>query len=90
MSSAWKTAGFYTKLNLRNWKRAANSDLRRMKTATRKGKHGYNLGEKKCSRYGLNESREGFRQRGRGRPFHVEGPKTEKAREATVGYSLVR
>ena len=32
----------------------------------------------------MNESREGFCRRGRGRPFHVEGPKTEKVREPTV------
>ena len=31
----------------------------------------------------LKESREGFRQRGKGRLFHVEGPKTEKVREPT-------
>ena len=37
----------------------------------------------------LSESREGFCQRGRGRSFHVDGPKTEKAREPTVE-SLVR
>ena len=29
----------------------------------------------------LNESREGFCYRGRGRSFHVDGPKTEKAVE---------
>ena len=37
----------------------------------------------------LNESREGFCRRGRGRSFHVDGPKTEKAREPAVG-SLMR
>ena len=37
----------------------------------------------------LNESREGFCRRGRGRSFHIDGPKTEKARESAVG-SLVR
>ena len=37
----------------------------------------------------LNESREGFSRRGRGRSFHVDGPKTAKAREPTVE-SLVR
>ena len=31
----------------------------------------------------LRESREGFRQRGKGRSFHVEGPKTEKVWEPT-------
>ena len=37
----------------------------------------------------LNESREGFCRRGRGRSFHIDGPKTEKAQEPTVE-SLVR
>ena len=32
----------------------------------------------------LNESREGSCRRGRGRSFHVDGPKTEKGREPTV------
>ena len=39
--------------------------------------------------YILNESREAFCRRGRGRLFHVDGPKTEKALEPTVE-SLVR
>ena len=33
---------------------------------------------------GLKESREGLCWRERGRSFHVDGPKTEKAREPTV------
>ena len=32
----------------------------------------------------MNESREGFCRRGRGRSFHVDGPKSEKAREPAV------
>ena len=32
----------------------------------------------------MNESREGFCRRGRGRSFVVDGLKTEKARERTV------
>ena len=32
----------------------------------------------------MNESREGVCRTGRGRSFHVDGPKTEKAREPTV------
>ena len=32
----------------------------------------------------MNESREGFCRRGRGRSFHVDGRKKEKAREPTV------
>ena len=35
-------------------------------------------------RFDLNESRDGFCGRGRGRSFHVEGLKTEKAWEPTV------
>ena len=37
----------------------------------------------------MKESRDGFCRRGKGRSFHVDGPKTEKAREPTVE-SLVR
>ena len=40
--------------------------------------------EKNVFRLDLNESREGFYQRGRGRSFHADGPKTEKAREPPV------
>ena len=35
-------------------------------------------------RLDLNESREGVCQRGKGRSFHVDGLKTEKAWEPTV------
>ena len=35
-------------------------------------------------RLDLNESKEGFCQRGRGRSFHVDGPKTEKVQKPTV------
>ena len=38
-NNAWKIVGFYTNLNLHNLKRAANRDLRRMKTAARNGKY---------------------------------------------------
>ena len=47
------------------------------------------FGEKKVLRLNLNESRDGFCRGGRGRSFHVDGPKTEKAREPTLE-SLVR
>ena len=52
----------YTKLNLHSSKRAANRDLRRMKTAARNGKHGRSvvLGKEMFSCYTLNESRERF------------------------------
>ena len=49
----------------------------------------YNFGKRNVFRLDLNESREGFCRRGRGRSFHVDGPKTVKAREPTVE-SLVR
>ena len=49
----------------------------------------YNLGKRNVFRLDLNESREGLCRRGRGRSFHVDGPKTEKAREPAVE-SLVR
>ena len=49
----------------------------------------YSFGKINVFRLHLNESRDGFCQRGRGRSFHVDGPKTEKAREPTVE-SLVR
>ena len=44
------------------------------------------LGKEMFLDYILNESREGFCRRGRGRLAHVDGlgPKTEKAREPTV------
>ena len=38
----------------------------------------------------LNEPREDFSRRGRGRSFHVDGPKTEKAREPTVESLVMR
>ena len=40
-------------------------------------KHGYSFGNKNVLRFDLNESREGFCWRGRGRSSHVK--KTEKA-----------
>ena len=49
----------------------------------------YSFAKINLFRLRVNESREGFCRRGRGRSFHVDGPKTEKAREPTVG-SLVR
>ena len=38
----------------------------------------YSFFGKKVFRLHLNESREGFCMRGRGRSFHVDGPKTQK------------
>ena len=49
----------------------------------------YSFGKRKVFRLHLNESSEGFCRRGRGRSFHVDRPKTERAREPTVE-SLVR
>ena len=45
---------------------------------------GLQFWEKKCFRLNLNESRKAFCQRGRRRSFHVDGPKTQKAREPTM------
>ena len=39
-------------------------------------------------RLDLNESREGFCRRGRGRSFHADGLKTEKTQEPTRGIKL--
>ena len=44
----------------------------------------YNFGKRNVFRLDLNESREGFCRRGRGRSFHGDEPKIEKAREPTV------
>ena len=41
----------------------------------------YSLGKRNVFRLDLNESRKGFCQRGRGRSFHVDGPRTEKGQE---------
>ena len=48
------------------------------------------LGKINLFRLDLNESREGFCRRGRGRSFHVNGPKTEKAREPAVESMVLR
>ena len=48
-----------------------------------------NFGKRNVFRLDLNESREGFCRRGRGRSFLVDGVKQKKAREPTVE-SLVR
>ena len=47
----------------------------------------YGFGKRNVFRLHLNESKEGFCRRGRS--FHADGPKTEKAQEPTVE-SLVR
>ena len=60
-----------------------------MKIAARKTWQVYNVGKRNVLRFDLNESREGFCRRGRGRSFHVDGQKIEKAREPTA-QSLVR
>ena len=44
----------------------------------------YSVGKRNVFRLDLNESREGFCRRGRGRSFHADGPKTKKAWEPTV------
>ena len=67
-------------------------DLEWIKTQGTENMVGLQFCEKTCFYYfrlDLNESREGFCQRGRGMSFHVDGPKTEKAQEPKVE-SLVR
>ena len=49
-------------------------------TRSRKIWQVYNFGKRNIFRLDLNESREGFCRRGRGRSFHVDGLKTEKVR----------
>ena len=49
----------------------------------------YSLGNSNVFRLHFNETSEGFCWRGRGRSFHVDGPKTGKTREPAVE-SLVR
>ena len=44
----------------------------------------YSFGKRNVFKLHLNESRESFCRRGRGRSLHVEGSKTEKAREPTM------
>ena len=44
----------------------------------------YDFGKRNVFRLDLNESRNGFCRRGRGRSFQVDGPKTEKEREPTT------
>ena len=44
----------------------------------------YSLGKRNVLRFDLKESREGFCGIGRGRSFHVEEPKMEKAQEPAV------
>ena len=62
-----------------------------MKAEAQNVKHGRPIILRKrfVFKFDLKESRESFCRRGRGRSFHAEGPKTEKAREPTVE-SLVR
>ena len=44
----------------------------------------YSFGERNVFRLDWNESRNDFFRRGRGRSLHVDGPKTEKARDPTI------
>ena len=63
-----------------------------LKAAAWNGKHGISifLGKRnvlRLKKIKLKESREGFCPRGRTRPFHIEGPKTEKGWEPTMEIS---
>ena len=66
-------------------KQKLETDKETDELSTRNGKPGRPivLGRQK-SWFDLKELKVGFCQRGRGRSFHVEGPKTEKAREPAV------
>ena len=67
-------------------KQKINRDLRQRKIAAQRGKHGRAaLLEKNVLNLDLNEAREGFFWRGRGRSFHVQGPKMEKANSGKSG-----
>ena len=57
-----------------------------MTTAALNRQHGRStvLGKEVFFRLRFNEPREGFSRRGRGRSLHVDGRKTEKAREPIV------
>ena len=63
-----------------------------MKTAARNRKHSRSivLERKKVFRLHLNESREGFCRRGRGRSFRVEGPKKRRCGHQQQKLSLTR
>ena len=69
--------------------RAANRDLRQMKAAASNVKHSRPIILRKrfVFKFELKESRESFCRRGRGRSFHVEGPKTEKGAGTSSGKS---
>ena len=49
----------------------------------------YCFGKINVLRFDLKESREGFCRRGRGMSFHVEVPKTEKAREQYLSHKNI-
>ena len=50
----------------------------------------YNLGQRNVFRLDLNESRDGFCWRGKGKSFHVDGPKKQKGAEINSGESSAR
>ena len=78
----------YTKLNLHSLKTGSKRRLEMDGDSSTDQKtwqvQVYSSGKRNVFRLDLNESRQNFCRRGRGRSFHVDGPKTEKAREPTV------
>ena len=73
----------YAMLNLHSLKQAA-METNEDSSTEQKTWQVSSLGKRDVFRLHLNESREGFFRRGRGRSFLVEEPKTEKAREPTT------
>ena len=71
----------YTNLNIHSSKRAANAreTWNGYRRTEQKTWQVYKFGKRNVFRLDLDESREGFSRRGRGRSFHVEGPKTKGA-----------
>ena len=67
-------------------KQITNRDFRQGKIVAWSRKHGRSVffGKTNVFRLSLKELRWGFCQRGSGRLFHAEWPKTEKAQEPTV------
>ena len=77
----WQYKAKYTQLKTGS-KHLGN--LQWIKTSACNRKHGRSNILGNVYRLDLSESKEGFCQRGRGRSFHVDGLKTEKAQEPTV------
>ena len=76
---------FYTQLKTRTKQRLeTDEEMDEDSSTKRKPWRVCSFGKRNVLRFDLNESRESFCRRRRGRSFHVEGLKTEKVREPTV------